>query len=156
MLAKAGGNYLSSQLIHAEARRNGYAEGIALCTDGTVSEGAGENLFVVRDGVVSTPGIAASILEGITRASVLTICRDLGLETREQPIPREMLYLADELFMSGTAAEITPLRSVDRCPVGSACPGPVTKRIQDRFFGLFDGREPDRHGWLSPVEGTAG
>ena len=154
MLAKAGGNYLSSQLIHAEARRNGYAEGIALCTDGTVSEGAGENLFVVRNGLVSTPGLAASILEGITRDSVLAICRDLGIEVREQSIPRELLYIADELFMTGTAAEITPVRSVDRCPVGEGGPGGITKQIQARFFGLFDGSVPDTHGWLTPVEGA--
>lgn len=152
-MAKAGGNYLSSQLITGEARRHGYAEGIALCTDGTVSEGSGENLFLCRDGVLITTGVGASILEGITRDAVRTICADLGLEVREQRIPREMLHLADEIFMTGTAAEITPVRSVDRIPVGNGARGPITARIQDAFFGLFDGRTPDRYDWLAPVAG---
>ncbi|MDA1221439.1 MAG: branched-chain amino acid transaminase [Planctomycetota bacterium] len=151
-LAKAGGNYLSSQLITTEAKRHGYAEGIGLCTDGTISEGAGENLFVLRDGVVRTPGSAASILVGITRDSVKHICADLDLEVREESLPREILYLADEVFMTGTAAEITPVRSVDRIPVGRGGRGPWTQRIQERFFGLFDGSVEDTRGWLTPVE----
>ncbi|MGA1523190.1 MAG: branched-chain amino acid transaminase [Planctomycetota bacterium] len=153
-LAKAGGNYLSSQLITAEAKRHGYAEGIGLCTDGTISEGAGENLFVLHGGVVRTPGAAASILVGITRDSVKQICADLGLEVREESLPREILYVADEVFMTGTAAEITPVRSVDRIPVGTGGRGAWTKAIQERFFGLFDGSVEDTHGWLQPVEGA--
>ncbi len=150
-LAKAGGNYLSSQLVVTEARRNGYHEGIALGADGAVSEGSGENVFVVRKGVIRTPGLGSSILEGITRHTVLTIARDLGVEVIEGAFPREMLLVADELFLSGTAAEITPVRSVDRQPVGDGARGPITRSIQDRFFGLFDGTVDDEHGWLEPV-----
>jgi branched-chain amino acid aminotransferase len=152
--AKAGGNYLNSQLIAREAINGGYAEGIALGTDGLLSEGAGENLFVVRKGVIYTPPAAASILCGITRDSVLTLAKDLGYDVVEQPLPREMLYFADEVFMTGTAAEVTAVRSVDRKPVGSGRPGPITRALQDAFFGLFDGRTEDRWGWLSPVEET--
>ncbi|KJV36636.1 branched-chain amino acid transaminase [Luteibacter yeojuensis] len=153
--AKAGGNYLNSQLIAREAINGGYAEGIALGTDGLLSEGAGENLFVVRKGVIYTPPAAASILCGITRDSVVTLAKDLGYEVVEQSLPREMLYFADEVFMTGTAAEVTAVRSVDRKPVGSGRPGPVTRALQDAFFGLFDGRTEDRWGWLSPVEEAA-
>ena len=127
-LAKAGGNYLSSQLISTEAKRLGFAEGIALSTDGTVSEGAGENLFVVRDGKLITPPSAASILTGITRDSVMKLAATMGLEVREQSIPREMLYLVDEMFLTGTAAEITPVRSVDRIEIGSGSREAVSKR----------------------------
>lgn len=150
-LAKAGGNYLSSTLVSLEARDRGFHEGIALSSDGTVSEGAGENLFLVRDGVIWTPQATASILTGITRASVMTLARALGLEVVEQSIPREMLYIADEIFLTGTAAEITPVRSVDRIEVGNGRRGPVTKQLQDAFFGLFDGSTNDQWGWLEPV-----
>lgn len=148
-LAKAGGNYLSGSLISAEAKRHGYAEGIALSTDGLVSEGAGENLFVIRDGVLCTPPVASSILSGITRDAVMRIAQDLGFEIREQSIPREFLYLADELFFTGTAAEITPIRSVDGIAARAGGRGPMTEAIQARFFGLFSGDTPDRYGWLT-------
>jgi branched-chain amino acid aminotransferase len=152
-LAKAGGNYLSSQLISMEAKRLGFAEGIGLSPDGMVSEGAGENLFLVRDGVIYTPGFAHSVLGGITRDAVMTLARERGFEVRESAIPREMLYIADELFMTGTAAEITPVRSVDRIDVGNGKRGPVTEALQKAFFGLFNGTTPDKHGWLEPVAG---
>jgi branched-chain amino acid aminotransferase len=152
-LAKAGGNYLSSQLISMEAKRLGFAEGIGLSPDGMVSEGAGENLFLVRDGVIYTPGFAHSVLGGITRDAVMTLARERAFEVRESAIPREMLYIADELFMTGTAAEITPVRSVDRIDVGNGKRGPVTEALQKAFFGLFNGTTPDRHGWLEPVAG---
>lgn len=151
-LAKAGGNYLSSTLVSLEARERGFAEGIALATDGTVSEGAGENLFLVRDGVVITPPTTASILQGITRDTVMTLARELGIPLREQNIPREMLYIADEIFLTGTAAEITPVRSVDHIEVGSGARGPVTRALQEAFFGLFDGRTTDQWGWLEPLQ----
>ena len=151
-LAKAGGNYLSGALISAEARRHGYHEGIGLSVDGLISEGAGENLFLVRDGVLHTPPMAASILGGITRNSVLHLAADLGLKVREQHLPRELLYLADELFFTGTAAEITPIRSVDGITVRAGGRGPVTGALQEAFFGLFEGRTPDRHGWLTPMD----
>jgi branched-chain amino acid aminotransferase len=151
-LAKAGGNYLSSQLISTEAKRLGFAEGIALTTDGTVSEGAGENLFVIRNGVLHTPPAASSILTGITRDTVLTLAARRGLVVRETVIPREMLYLADEIFFTGTAAELTPIRSVDRIEVGSGRRGPVTKELQDAFFGLFSGATEDTEGWLEGLD----
>jgi branched-chain amino acid aminotransferase len=154
-LAKAGGNYLSSTLVGAEARERGFAEGIALAHDGTVSEGAGENLFMVRGGVLVTPPTTASILQGITRDTIITLAHDLGIEVREQAIPREMLYIADEIFLTGTAAEVTPVRSVDRVAVGSGARGPVTARLQEAFFGLFNGRTTDRWGWLEPLDGAA-
>ncbi|URL58769.1 branched-chain amino acid transaminase [Luteibacter flocculans] len=155
--AKAGGNYLNSQLIAREAINGGYAEGIALGTDGLLSEGAGENLFIVRKGVIYTPPAASSILCGITRDSVLTLARERGYAVVEQALPREMLYFADEVFMTGTAAEVTAVRSVDRKPVGTGRPGPITRQLQADFFGLFDGRTEDRWGWLTPVEdATAG
>ena len=130
----------------------GYAEGIALGTDGLLSEGAGENLFIVRKGVIYTPPAASSILCGITRDSVLTLARERGFDVVEQSLPREMLYFADEVFMTGTAAEVTAVRSVDRKPVGNGRPGPVTRQLQEDFFGLFDGRTEDRWGWLTPIE----
>ncbi|QDV08756.1 Branched-chain-amino-acid aminotransferase [Planctomycetes bacterium Poly30] len=151
VLAKAGGNYLSGQLIHMEALRNGYHEGIALGPDGTVSEGAGENLFVVKNGVIRTPRVSGSLLAGITRDAVIQLGADLGCKIEEATIPRETLYTADEVFMTGTAAEITPVRSVDRAPIGTGRPGPITQRIQQAFFGLFEGTTPDRHGWLETV-----
>ncbi len=151
-LAKAGGNYLSSTLVSLEARDNGYDEGIALSADGTVSEGAGENLFLIRDEVIYTPQATASILTGITRASVMVIAKELGLEVVEQSIPREMLYIADEIFLTGTAAEITPVRSVDRIEIGAAKRGPVTKKLQETFFGLFDGTTRDKWDWMEPLD----
>jgi len=149
--AKAGGNYLNSQLIAMEARRNGFGEGIALAADGTLSEGSGENLFIIRKGVLYTPPAAASILVGITRDTVFKLAGELGLKVVEQPLPREMLYLADEVFMTGTAAEITPVRSVDRMPIGNGGRGPITAALQEKFFGLFDGRTVDKWRWLDPV-----
>ena len=154
-MAKAAGNYLSSQLISMEAKRLGFVEGIGLAVDGTVSEGAGENLFLIRDGVIYTPGFAHAGLSGITRDSVIHLARDRGYEVREAAIPREMLYVADELFFTGTAAEITPIRSVDRITVGSGRRGPVTEVLQKAFFGLFSGATADKHGWLEPVESAA-
>jgi branched-chain amino acid aminotransferase len=150
-LAKAGGNYLSSTLISLEAKANGFAEGIALATDGTVSEGAGENLFIVKDGKVYTPTSAASILTGITRDTIITLAAEAGIEVIEQSIPREMLYIADEIFMTGTAAEVTPVRSVDRIQVGNGTRGEMTRDLQARFFGLFNGKTTDNWGWLEPV-----
>jgi branched-chain amino acid aminotransferase len=153
-LAKAGGNYLSSQLIGAEARRLGFAEGIGLSPDGTVSEGAGENLFVIKDGVLYTPALAYSVLAGITRDCVMRLARDKGIEVRECAMPRELLYIADEIFMTGTAAEITPIRSVDRLQVGNGKRGPITQSLQEAFFGLFSGKTPDKYNWLDPVDMT--
>ncbi|MBO9341441.1 MAG: branched-chain amino acid transaminase [Roseiflexus sp.] len=150
-MAKAGGNYLSSQLIVMEAARNGYAEGIALDVHGWLSEGSGENLFLIRDGVIYTPPVTAALLPGITRDAVITLAQQLGYEVREQNLPREMLYLADELFFTGTAAEVTPIRSVDKLPVGSGKRGPITTAIQKAFFGLFSGETEDRWGWLTPA-----
>jgi branched-chain amino acid aminotransferase len=150
-MAKAGGNYLNSQLAKMEARADGYAEGIVLDNFGYVSEGSGENLFLVRDGVLYTTGLESGILQGITRDSVITIAGDLGIPVRELRMPREMLLLADELFFTGTAAELTPIRSVDRQPVGEGIPGPITRAIQDRYMGVAQGRYPDAHGWLTAV-----
>ncbi len=152
--AKAGGNYLSSQLIAFEAQRGGYAEGIALGANGLLSEGAGENLFLVRRGRILTPPTSAGILAGITRDSVIALAGDLGFAVDERDLPREALYAADEIFMTGTAAEITPVRSVDRKAIGSGKPGPVTRTLQQAFFGLFDGRTPDTRGWLTHVHAT--
>jgi branched-chain amino acid aminotransferase len=154
-LAKAGGNYLSSQLIGAEARRLGFAEGIGLSPDGTLSEGSGENLFLVKDGVLLTPALAHSVLGGLTRDSVIRLARERGIEVRELSIPRELLYLADEAFFTGTAVEITPIRSVDRLAVGDGKRGPVTETLQNAFFGLFSGKTPDRWGWLDYVDMSA-
>jgi branched-chain amino acid aminotransferase len=151
-LAKAGGNYLSSQLISTEARRLGFAEGIALATDGTISEGAGENLFVVHGGRLLTPPATSSILTGITRDTVMKLAARLGISVLEQSIPREFLYLADELFFTGTAAEVTPIRSVDGIQVGEGRRGPMTERLQSAFFGLFSGDTEDTEGWLERVE----
>jgi branched-chain amino acid aminotransferase len=151
-LAKASGNYLSSQLISLEAKRLGFAEGIGLAPDGTVSEGAGENLFIVKDGAIYTPGLSHSVLSGITRNTVMTLAKLQGLEVRESSIPREMLYIADELFFTGTAAEVTPVRSVDRIVVGAGRRGPITEQIQKAFFGLFNGQTPDQWGWLDYVD----
>jgi len=149
--AKAGGNYLSGQLIAREARRLGFGEGIALASTGLLSEGAGENLFLVFDGALHTTPVSAALLNGITRNTIITLARANGIEVIERDIPREYLYLCDELFMCGTAAEITPIRSVDGKPVGAGKPGPVTHRIQELFFGLFSGKTKDQWGWLEPV-----
>ena len=149
--AKAGGNYLSGALIAREARRLGFGEGIALATNGLLSEGAGENLFLVFNGMLHTTPTSASILHGITRHSIMTLATDAGIKVIEQDMPREYLYFADEVFMCGSAAEITPIRSVDGKPVGSGKPGPMTKRMQELFFGLFNGKTPDKHGWLEPL-----
>jgi branched-chain amino acid aminotransferase len=150
-VAKATGNYLNSQLIKIEALTNGYIEGIALDSNGYVSEGSGENLFMVRGGALVTPPLAASLLHGITRHTVSTLARELGIEVREEMIARGQLYTCDELFLTGTAAEITPVRSVDRYQVGAGCPGPVTSRILKAFQGVITGEAEDRHGWLTPV-----
>jgi branched-chain amino acid aminotransferase len=151
-LAKAGANYMNSQLIRMEATANGYSEGIALDSTGNVSEGSGENIFVVRDGRILTPPLSSSVLPGITRDTVVTLAHDLGIPVVESVIPRELLYIADEVFFSGTAAEITPIRSVDRILVGKGTRGPVTEELQREFFSIVNGAKPDRHGWLSPVE----
>jgi branched-chain amino acid aminotransferase len=151
-MAKAGGTYLSSQLISQEAKRLGFSEGIGLAFDGTVSEGAGENLFLIKDGVLHTPGVAHSLLAGITRDTVMRLARDLGIEVRETSMPREFLYLADELFFTGTAAEVTPIRSVDRIPIGTGKRGAITEKLQKAFFGLFNGSTPDKWGWLDAVD----
>jgi branched-chain amino acid aminotransferase len=150
-MAKSGANYMNSQLIKMEAILNGYVEGIALDVNGYVSEGSGENLFVVRHGTLFTAPLGNSVLPGITRDTVLAISRDLGIPIVEQGIPREMLYIADEVFFSGTAAEITPIRSVDKISVGKGTVGPVTKAIQREFFGVIKGAMPDRHNWFTPV-----
>jgi branched-chain amino acid aminotransferase len=149
--AKAGGNYLSGTLVAREARRLGFGEGIALASTGLLSEGAGENLFLVFDGALHTTPVSAALLNGITRNSIITLARDAGIDVVERDLPREYLYLCDELFMCGTAAEITPIRSVDGRQVGAGKAGPLTRRLQDLFFGLFDGRTPDKRGWLEPV-----
>jgi branched-chain amino acid aminotransferase len=150
-LAKAGGNYLNSTLVKMEAIENGYVEGIALDTSGLVSEGSGENLFVVKDRLLSTPHPTNAILPGITRSSVIRLARERGYEVVEQPIPREMLYVADELFMTGTAAEITPIRSVDHIQIGAGRRGPITAELQEDFFAYVEGRVDDRHGWMTLV-----
>ncbi|HSL70642.1 MAG TPA: branched-chain amino acid transaminase [Longimicrobiales bacterium] len=149
--AKAGGTYLSSQLMRMEALANGYAEAIALGPGGLLSEGSGQNIFVVRNGVLMTPPIDGTLLAGITRDSVLTIARDIGIPTSEQPLPRETLYTCDEAFFTGTAAEVTPIRSVDRIPVGSGVVGPITRTVQQRLLGIARGQIPDPYGWLTPV-----
>jgi branched-chain amino acid aminotransferase len=155
-LSKAGGNYMNSQLIRMEAEVNGYNEGIALDNSGFVSEGSGENLFVIRDGKLITPPLGASVLPGITRDTVIQIARSLEIPVTESLIPRELLYIADELFFCGTAVEITPIRSVDRITIGQGKRGPITERLQREFFAIVEGRTPDRFGWLSPVAQPVG
>jgi len=160
-LAKASANYANSQLIKMEAIIDGYAEGVALDGTGQVSEASGANIFVIRDGILYTPPLASAILPGITRDSVITIAADLGYEVREQAVPREMLYIADEVFFAGTAVEVTPVRSVDKVQVGSGTRGPITTAIQSAFFAIIDGTMPDAHGWLTyvypqPEPATAG
>jgi branched-chain amino acid aminotransferase len=150
-MAKSAANYANSALIKMEAMLGGFAEGIALDPSGHVSEGSGQNLFLVRDEVIYTPPVSASVLPGITRDSVITLAHDLGYTVKEQDLPREMLYIADELFFTGTAAEITPIRAVDRIQIGPGRRGPVTTRLQNAFFDYVNGAVPDRHGWLMPV-----
>ncbi len=150
--AKAGGNYLSGQLVSMEAQRLGFAEGIALGADGMLSEGGGENVFLVFDGVIHTPPVGASILAGITRDTVLKLAAAQGIEVRQHALPRELLYTCDEAFFTGTAVEITPIRSVDHRTVGDGRRGPVTRALQDSFFGLFDGSTPDRFDWLEALD----
>jgi branched-chain amino acid aminotransferase len=159
-MAKSVANYANAQLIKMEAIADGYAEAIALDTQGNLSEGSGQNIFIVRDGVIHTPPIGNSVLSGITRDCVLTLARDLGFDVREQTLPRETLYIADEVFFVGTAVEVTPIRSVDRVKVGRGRRGPVTEALQQRFFQIVKGEAPDTHGWLqfvnTPAAATSG
>jgi branched-chain amino acid aminotransferase len=150
-MAKAAGHYNNAQLAKFEAMADGYAEAIALSPSGLVSEGSGQNVFLVRDGALITPVLDGTLLQGVTRDSVLAIARDLGIPAREHPVPREMLYTADELFFSGTASEITPIRSVDRITVGNGAVGPITRALQERFLAVVRGAAEDRHGWLTAV-----
>ena len=150
-MAKVAGNYLSGQLIKMEALRNGYAEGIGLTPDGMISEGSGQNVFIVRKGVVYTPHVNGTLLHGVTRNSVIQIARDLGFTVEEHEMPREMLYTADEIFLTGTATEVAPVRSVDRIDVGNGTRGPITQQIQQRFLDTVYGRVEDTHGWLTHV-----
>jgi branched-chain amino acid aminotransferase len=149
--AKIGGQYINSQLMVMEAKNHGYVEAIALDATGYVSEGSGENIFVVRDGKIVTPPLASSILQGITRNCVITLAQDLSYAVREELVPRELLYMADELFFCGTAAEITPIRSVDAIPIGTGKRGPITQHLQEEFFAMTCGEIADRHGWLTQV-----
>jgi branched-chain amino acid aminotransferase len=151
MMAKVAGNYLSGQLIKMEALRNGFAEGIGLAPNGMISEGSGQNLFLVVNGTIYTPTINGTLLQGITRYSILTLARDMGFPVREQELPREMLYAADEVFLTGTASEVTPVRSVDRITVGSGKRGPITTQLQQRFLDLVHGAGEDTYGWLTYV-----
>ena len=153
--AKATGNYLNAQLIKMEAIGNGYAEGIGLDIHGNVSEGSGENIFLVKDGVLVTPPVASSLLSGITRDAVLKLAAELGIPVREQLVPRGMLYTCEEMFFTGTAVEIAPIRSVDRLPVGDGIPGEITRRLIAEFQQAVSGEDDDRHGWLTPVEVSA-
>lgn len=154
-LGKVGGQYVNSQFVAMEAADHGYMEGIALDINGYVSEGSGENIFVVSDGIIHTPPLATSILKGITRQAAMTLAREAGFQVIEQNIPREMLYVADEIFFTGTAAEVTPIRSIDHVTVGRGERGPITKRIQDEFFAIVEGKKEDRFKWLTMVNQTA-
>jgi len=151
-MAKAGSNYMNSQLVKMESVDNGYDEGIMLDYQGMVSEGSGENIFIVKDDILFTPPISSSLLPGLTRDAVITLAKELELEVREQQIPREMLYIADELFLTGTAAEVTPIRSVDKVMVGEGCRGEITRKIQETFFTVVNGKNKDKYGWLTYVE----
>jgi branched-chain amino acid aminotransferase len=150
-LAKAGANYMNSQLIKMEAIENGYVEGIALDTYGYVSEGSGENIFIVRDNIVYTPPMCASVLPGITRHSIIRLAKESGLKVREEMIPREILYLADEVFFTGTAAEITPICAIDKIQIGDGKRGPITQKLQETFFGILGGEKEDSRGWLQYI-----
>ncbi|HEX7468365.1 MAG TPA: branched-chain amino acid transaminase [Methanobacterium sp.] len=148
-MAKAGSNYMNSQLAKMESITNGYDEGIMLDYQGMVSEGSGENIFVVLDGVLYTPPISSSLLSGLTRDAVITLADEIGFEVREEQIPREMLYISDEVFLTGTAAEVTPVRSVDKIVVGRGCRGEITKKIQQAFFKVVNGKDDNKNGWLT-------
>jgi branched-chain amino acid aminotransferase len=151
-MAKAGSNYMNSQLAKMESITNGYDEGIMLDYQGMVSEGSGENIFVVLDEIIYTPPISSSLLSGLTRDAVITLASDMNLEIRQEPIPREMLYISDEVFLTGTAAEVTPVRSVDKIVVGNGCRGEITRKIQDAFFDVVNGENEDHNKWLTSVE----
>jgi branched-chain amino acid aminotransferase len=151
LLSKAGGHYLNSQLVKLEAINNGYADGIMLTTSGFVCEASGANVFIVKNGGLITPPSAAGILPGITRHAIIRLARERGVKVSRQMIPREGLYIADEAFLSGTATEVTPIRSVDHVVVGDGKPGPVTTMLQDAFEGIITGRDEDTHGWMEPV-----
>jgi branched-chain amino acid aminotransferase len=151
-MAKAGGNYLNSQLIRMEAEINGYDEGIALDVNGTISEGSGENLFLVRGGTLYTTPLTSAVLDGITRSSIITLATELGIPVVEQTLPREFLYVCDEAFFTGTAAEVTHLASVDRITIGDGTMGPITRALHDEFFSIVNGTAKDRHNWLTPVK----
>jgi branched-chain amino acid aminotransferase len=150
-MAKSTANYANSQLIKMEALADGYSEGIALDVFGNVSEGSGQNIFIVRDGALLTPPLSASVLGGITRDAIMTLARDLGFAVSESNLPRESLYIADEVFVVGTAAEVTPIRSIDKIVIGKGRRGPVTERLQRAFFDVINGETPDTHGWLTYV-----
>ncbi len=150
-IAKCGANYMNSQLINLEAKVDGYVEGISLDANGTVSEGSGENIFLVRDGILHTPPLASSILPGITRDCVIKLAGDLGYPVKEMTIPREMLYIADEVFFTGSAAEVSPIKSIDRIQIGEGRRGPITEKLQKRFFGVLAGEVEDKYGWLTYV-----
>lgn len=154
VLAKAGGNYLNSQLIKMEALANGYSEGIALSPEGMVSEGSGQNIFLVRGDQLITPNLDGTLLEGITRDCIIQVARDMGIQVLEQPVPRELLYMADEVFFTGTAAEVTPVRSIDKIVIGEGAAGAMTLKLQERLMGIAQGKLPDTHGWLTPVSGA--
>jgi branched-chain amino acid aminotransferase len=155
-MSKAAANYMNSQLVNMEARLNGFVEGIALDSSGHVSEGSGENIFVVQDGTIYTPPLATSILPGITRDSIVRLANDLKIPVKEQVIPREMLYVVDEVFFAGTAVEITPIRSVDKIQIGKGVAGSVTRKLQEEFFAITSGSKPDHHNWLTPVNVPVG
>jgi branched-chain amino acid aminotransferase len=150
-LAKSGANYMNSQLIKMEALKEGYVEGIALNVRGHVSEGSGENIFLVRDAIVHTPPLSSSILPGITRATVIQLLKDLNIPVVEDTIPREMLYIAEEVFFTGSAAEITPIKSIDRITIGSGKRGPITKQLQEEFFAYINGEREDKYKWLTYI-----
>lgn len=151
-MAKASGNYLSSQLIKMEALVDGYEEGIALDYNGYVSEGSGENIFIIKNNIIYTPAMSGSALPGITRDAIVTLARDLGYDVREEGVPREMLYIADEIFLTGTAAEITPVSRVDKIKIGAGERGPITEKIQTKFFSIVEGREEDKYNWLTYIK----
>jgi len=151
-MTKAGGNYVNSGFVTMEANDLGYMEGITLDVNGHVSEGSGENIFAVYRGAIYTPPVGASILLGVNRSFIISLAREMGYEVREETFPREMLYVADELFFTGTAVEVTPIRSVDRIKIGNGSRGPITEKIQDQFFGIISGEIPDQHGWMTLVK----
>jgi branched-chain amino acid aminotransferase len=155
-MSKAAANYMNSQLIRMEASFNGFAEGIALDTSGYLSEGSGMNVFLVHDGKLYTPPLAASVLPGITRDTIVRLAEEMNIPVKEQVIPREMLYIVDEVFFVGTAVEVTPIRSVDHIVVGKGVAGPITRKLQEEFFAITSGNKPDRHKWLTPVNATVG